>query len=477
MVLVLLEVIVRFFSSVKKVDDSLRFSGCVEFLGSTRSAREDMQDHSRDARSNLTLDDYAPKVRKPYTITKQRQSWTEEEHKKFLEALKLYGRAWKLIEEHIATKTAVQIRSHAQKFFSKLSRESSGSGNEENISKPIEVPPPRPKRKHMHPYPRNIVKVNSGTSVMDEENISSSPNLPIPGQENHSPMSVMSALGSEITGATDSNLPHDGLSPASSTADDQLSRFIPSETLPSQEHKSKNRISSPVSSIDEEQIPKVQKSETLREDGDFVKAGSTEVAFTRSLKLFGKTVIVTESASASSINYQPQPCEETDERSVQFSSWNLMLRPSTIADVERPRTGSYGGQAEHYYKQMQKENSCTVEIGSSSPSLPYRNFYVGASYPFLKWHNPVTENQKNESMVGSNRGSGDASADLETQAGCAVDGDRRWDAETQSGKKESVSKLEFVCKPSDELAAPDQSKVKDKCLKGFAPYKVYLAES
>lgn len=40
-------------------------------------------------------------VRKPYTITKQREKWTDEEHQKFLEALKLYGRGWRQIEGKI----------------------------------------------------------------------------------------------------------------------------------------------------------------------------------------------------------------------------------------------------------------------------------------------------------------------------------------------------------------------------------------
>ncbi|KAH9316437.1 hypothetical protein KI387_025064, partial [Taxus chinensis] len=101
-------------------------------------------------------DELTAKVRKPYTITKQRERWTEEEHLKFLEALKLYGRAWRRIEEHIGTKTAVQIRSHAQKFFSKLVRGSSGRGVSSSTERAqnIEIPPPRPKRKPRHPYPR-----------------------------------------------------------------------------------------------------------------------------------------------------------------------------------------------------------------------------------------------------------------------------------------------------------------------------------
>lgn len=37
----------------------------------------------------FVLDDPNKKVRKPYTISKSRESWTEQEHDKFLEALQL----------------------------------------------------------------------------------------------------------------------------------------------------------------------------------------------------------------------------------------------------------------------------------------------------------------------------------------------------------------------------------------------------
>ncbi|KAG5408608.1 hypothetical protein IGI04_004927 [Brassica rapa subsp. trilocularis] len=150
--------------------------------------------------------DYAPKVRKPYTITKERERWTDEEHSKFVEALKLYGRAWRKIEEHVGTKTAVQIRSHAQKFFSKVARESSGGNG--NSLEPIVIPPPRPKRRPMHPYPRKLG--NEG----DQTSRSVSPSE----RDNRSPTSVLSTVGSEAFGSSDSHSPNRSLSPVSSAS-------------------------------------------------------------------------------------------------------------------------------------------------------------------------------------------------------------------------------------------------------------------
>ena len=48
--------------------------------------------------------------------------WNEQEHAVFLQGLQKHGRNWTKIAVMIDTRTVVQVRSHAQKYFAKLKK-------------------------------------------------------------------------------------------------------------------------------------------------------------------------------------------------------------------------------------------------------------------------------------------------------------------------------------------------------------------
>lgn len=52
--------------------------------------------------------------------------WTTEEHNLFLQGLKKYNKQWKQIAELVKTRTVVQIRTHAQKYFQKMEKMKDG---------------------------------------------------------------------------------------------------------------------------------------------------------------------------------------------------------------------------------------------------------------------------------------------------------------------------------------------------------------
>uniref|UniRef100_A0ACD5UE42 Uncharacterized protein n=1 Tax=Avena sativa TaxID=4498 RepID=A0ACD5UE42_AVESA len=212
-----------------------------------------------------------PKARKPYMITKQREKWTEEEHKLFLEAMQLHGRAWRRIQGHIGTKTAVQIRSHAQKFFSKVIRESSGdngSSSGAGAAAPIQIPPPRPKRKSVHPYPCNQRSAQGKHALARLEK----PQLQMQSmceQGNGSPTSVVTAsqMGSECSDSDTSTIDIEERCPTPSIATAEAAVQVPPTDL--KETKGSTTTTSEEVVCDRSESPQI--------------------------KLFGQTVVVNDS--------------------------------------------------------------------------------------------------------------------------------------------------------------------------------------
>lgn len=80
--------------------------------------------------------------------------WTHEEHERFLQGLEMYGKKWTKVAEVVRTRTTVQVRSHAQKYFQKQSKgrldgepmPGTGAGLRgagfDDLRRPVAVPPP-----------------------------------------------------------------------------------------------------------------------------------------------------------------------------------------------------------------------------------------------------------------------------------------------------------------------------------------------
>ncbi|KAG7592112.1 SANT/Myb domain [Arabidopsis thaliana x Arabidopsis arenosa] len=268
------------------------------------------------------------KVRKPYTVTKQREKWSEEEHDRFLEAIKLYGRGWRQIQEHIGTKTAVQIRSHAQKFFSKMAQEPDNI-NEGSV-KAIVIPPPRPKRKPAHPYPRKSPVPYSQSPPS---------NFSAMEKGTKSPTSVLSSFASE----------------------DQINIC-----------SSPNSCTSDIQSIGGTSIDKkndyTTSKQSFKEDSDI---GSTPMS---SITLFGKIVLVVEESRDKPSSYRDDddPKSMTDQENHYSGIKNSSLHIDTNLSLGVWETSCTGSNAfgsvtevsEHLEKSAEPISSSWKQLSS-----------------------------------------------------------------------------------------------------------------
>ena len=72
-------------------------------------------------------DDQIDRPFKSYVLVSQKQNavgrWNPLEHEQFLQGLEIFkGTAWGDIAKLIGTRSSTQVRTHAQKFFTKLAR-------------------------------------------------------------------------------------------------------------------------------------------------------------------------------------------------------------------------------------------------------------------------------------------------------------------------------------------------------------------
>lgn len=135
-------------------------------------------------------------------------------------------------------------------------RESSSNDSLGQALKPIEIPPPRPKRKPMHPYPRKMCNVSKKLGTLKQAE--GSPLLiPTTGfeQENGSPTSVLSAVGSETLGSTFSNGRVGSKSPVASAADSNDQEGEQSLIMTLQEEHKPPCIVTPASKVTKEDQP------------------------------------------------------------------------------------------------------------------------------------------------------------------------------------------------------------------------------
>lgn len=418
--------------------------------------------------------DSLPKVRKPYTITKQREKWTDEEHQRFLDALKLYGRGWRQIEEHVGTKTAVQIRSHAQKFFSKVVRDSNGSS--ESCIMSIEIPPPRPKRKPVHPYPRKSVDTLK-TSVSNQEENFTSLNALVSDKDRQSPTSVLSAFNSDTLGCAPSDQQNGCSSPTSCTTEMHSVNLLPVE----KEHEYVTSISFPkekkvstlpahlsASSNVEELMSVI---EPQSKDSECTKGDAAVAPTCTSIKLFGRTVLVTDSRKPDSLgadSYE-SPISKSSQENLDVDKENFVqTAPSKHLDMHlllgmASSNCNPSSQIGPVFQNMELEKESTY-VAEASPNtyLPWCSVYRGVPFFHLMSNNQNLAATPTEFSV--------KDKEILNEGSCT------------GSSNGSVSELEIREKSSDVAVDSQRQQLcplsrarSSKHMKGFVPYKRCLA--
>lgn len=201
------------------------------------------------------------------------------------------------------------------------------------------------------------------------------------------------------------------------------------------------------------------------------KEAPVEDASARSLKLFGKTVLITGSHRHSSSNVKDCKVFASD----MSEGKALQLVPLKLVGTEASMHTSLA------HASTADERSKLVGAQSGA-SMPCWTFYGGVKFPITPYHKQepvkihVDSNLKELKKEGSWTGSNSKSVN-EEEENCEKCSDIEAQSRQHSGdREEKEGDSVFELKPSVKSAFSVIRGSRGKCMKGFVPYKRHMAE-
>lgn len=100
--------------------------------------------------------------------------WNKHEHDLFLRGLELYGKEWKRMTSLIPSRTVIQIRTHAQKYFQKLMKRKARTKSIDTVTAVSKVQPAKAvaKKEEKTPqYPRQVKIATSDSNGRNRNQI------------------------------------------------------------------------------------------------------------------------------------------------------------------------------------------------------------------------------------------------------------------------------------------------------------------
>lgn len=241
----------------------------------------------------------------------------------------------------------------------------------------------------------------------------------------------------------------------------------------------------------------IQKLELFLQDDAFIKEGSIEVSYTQCLKLFGKTLLVTDPCQPSSptpgaSKVQVQPADHNNDGKTSLTlAWDSQPKKVNVGDSKRSPTAAlpWGVPSPSFVCSLTEQSECpnTVEIRHCH-SLRWLTCQGNQNSPLVQIHNPIPvkaqplfNNKELHTVQSCKPESSPTGSGIESENGEAEEHKNMEAKSSQLLLEEDVEKNECVqqrssSKPGTKPFFKHRAAASSKRAKGFVPYKRCLAE-